>query len=320
VYHHRRSTVRGYLHQQHGYGKAERMLAGRFRHRFNRLGQARWTGRIYGSLAPLRFLLRPLVYHGSMGLEPYQGIVRPRAEDTLLYAGALLPLLLPLALLGLLAPVWHWLLAAPALAVAFLCSYAAAAAAAARPVKDEPRRLRFRLLVAALHVAQPFVRFWGRATGRSLSPLEERAHEWDGDRVRWLEELRRRLSRRGSVRAGGPHADWDLEIRTGPLLACRLTAAVAWRWFPVARIALRPRPLLAALAAAGIAAAVLRPAIGISALALLATAAIGEGLIVRRRVLRALAETTRAVADEAAAHPAVRRRRQRAVKLAAEAE
>ena len=54
VRHHRRSTVMGYLRQQRGYGKAEKTLAGPHRHRFNRMGQARWAGVIYGGAASCR--------------------------------------------------------------------------------------------------------------------------------------------------------------------------------------------------------------------------------------------------------------------------
>src|SRR4029450_2116289 len=48
VHHHRRDTLRGYLRQQRGYGRAERMLTGHHRERFNRLGAARWSGFVYG--------------------------------------------------------------------------------------------------------------------------------------------------------------------------------------------------------------------------------------------------------------------------------
>lgn len=80
VRHHRRATVKGYLRQQRGYGRAERMLSGPHRHRFNRLGQARWRGSIYTRHVSLGSLLRPVVYHGWLGSAPSSPwpAVRPR--------------------------------------------------------------------------------------------------------------------------------------------------------------------------------------------------------------------------------------------------
>src|SRR5205823_7842505 len=74
VWHHRRSTIGGYLRQQRGYGRAERMVAGAHPHRFNRLGQARWQGFIYGGNRALRTLLRPVIYHGWSGEAPFQPV------------------------------------------------------------------------------------------------------------------------------------------------------------------------------------------------------------------------------------------------------
>ncbi len=48
VWHFRRNTVKAYLKQQRGYGKAEALLYFKHPYRFNMLGQSRWLGRIYG--------------------------------------------------------------------------------------------------------------------------------------------------------------------------------------------------------------------------------------------------------------------------------
>ena len=50
VWHFRRNTVKAYLKQQSGYGKAEALLYFKHPYRFNMLGQSRWLGRIYGDL------------------------------------------------------------------------------------------------------------------------------------------------------------------------------------------------------------------------------------------------------------------------------
>jgi O-antigen biosynthesis protein len=131
IRHHRRDSITGYLKQQRGYGKSERMVAGRHRHRFNRLGQARWNGSIYGGLSSLPGLLRPIVYHGPMGIAPYQGIVARPWGRLLDYAGALLPLSLPVAVAGLVAGLLlsPWALLVPAFVVLTLIGYAVAAGA-----------------------------------------------------------------------------------------------------------------------------------------------------------------------------------------------
>ncbi len=51
VWHFRRNTVRAYLNQQRGYGKAEALVYAKHPFRFNLFGQAKWLGRIYGDLS-----------------------------------------------------------------------------------------------------------------------------------------------------------------------------------------------------------------------------------------------------------------------------
>jgi hypothetical protein len=52
------------------------MLTGAHPQRFNRLGQARWSGFIYGGASILPSLLRPVVYHGYLGSAPFQPVAR----------------------------------------------------------------------------------------------------------------------------------------------------------------------------------------------------------------------------------------------------
>src|SRR5207253_1081618 len=51
VWHFRRNTVKAYLNQQKGYGKAEALVYAKHPFRFNLFGQAKWLGRIYGDLS-----------------------------------------------------------------------------------------------------------------------------------------------------------------------------------------------------------------------------------------------------------------------------
>ena len=51
VWHFRRNTVKAYIGQQRGYGKAEALVYSKHPFRFNLFGQAKWLGRIYGDLS-----------------------------------------------------------------------------------------------------------------------------------------------------------------------------------------------------------------------------------------------------------------------------
>ena len=73
VWHHRRPTLRGYLRQQVGYGKAEALLIARHPERFTAAGDAKWDGFVYSG-GPLRAVEGSILYHGPMGQAGYQGV------------------------------------------------------------------------------------------------------------------------------------------------------------------------------------------------------------------------------------------------------
>jgi glycosyltransferase involved in cell wall biosynthesis len=72
VWHFRRNTVKDYLNQQRGYGKAEAMVYCKHPDRFNLLGQARWLGRIYGDLSMSLMPTKPIIYSGTFGKGLFQ--------------------------------------------------------------------------------------------------------------------------------------------------------------------------------------------------------------------------------------------------------
>lgn len=74
VWHHRRTSPLGYLRQQIGYGRAERLLRQKHPDRFSPSGDAMWRGVIYSG-APVRAAGEPIIYHGPMGMAGYQGLV-----------------------------------------------------------------------------------------------------------------------------------------------------------------------------------------------------------------------------------------------------
>ncbi|MEM9235158.1 MAG: glycosyltransferase [Verrucomicrobiota bacterium] len=73
VWHHRRPSIRAYLRQQTGYGRAEAMLMMKHPARFSPSGDAIWHGTIYTG-APVRATGQAVIYHGPMGLSGYQGV------------------------------------------------------------------------------------------------------------------------------------------------------------------------------------------------------------------------------------------------------
>ncbi len=292
VHHHRRASLRGYLKQQAGYGRAERMVSGAHQQRFKRLGRPRWSGFIYAQPGVLRSILRPVIYHA------------------LAWCSELLPLAVPLILLGLLGPLSAWWLTVPATVLLLLGAYAAAIALTLPVPWQEPHPGGLRVLVGLLHVAQPLARAWGRLRGRAVQPGPEPGFgppSWDdGDlRTAWLLDLHRDLTGRGcKVRLGGAYDWWDLEASIGPMLACRLATAVGWSWYPQRRLALRPRWLVAAALSLslsvslslGLGGLLHGPglSLGALALALVAVSGLFEGWRLRRRVQRSLAYTAEA--------------------------
>ncbi|MGH8007370.1 MAG: glycosyltransferase, partial [Candidatus Binatia bacterium] len=77
VWHFRRNTVKDYLNQQRGYGKAEAQLYFKHPYRFNLLGQSRWLGRIYGDLSSFFLSRRPVIYSGTFGRGLFQTVYEP---------------------------------------------------------------------------------------------------------------------------------------------------------------------------------------------------------------------------------------------------
>jgi glycosyltransferase involved in cell wall biosynthesis len=295
VVHHRRDTIRSYLSQQRGYGRAERLLSGAHRHRFNRLGQARWTGFVYNGARFLPSVLRPIVYHGYQGTAPFQSIARRPAEQVSALMTAILPLILPVAGIGLALSAFSriWL-TVPAVMAAIAAAHAVLAALGLRIDRLETRPLRMRMLVGVLHVAQPFMRWWGRLRSKPADRTSHGEVPWDGDRAGWLQSLQTALKSHGcSVRVGETRHTWDLGAKVGlGLVEARLTTAVAWKWEPRYRVRYVGRvPTWALLVLSVIIGVTLTGGGWLMGLAILASM-ITEALVLRRKVASSLARTT----------------------------
>lgn len=73
VWHWRRPSLRTFLNQQLGYGRAERLLLAKHPSRFSKRGDAKWQGFVYGG-GPVRVMSDSVIYHGPMGEAGYQAI------------------------------------------------------------------------------------------------------------------------------------------------------------------------------------------------------------------------------------------------------
>lgn len=167
VWHYRRSTMRDYLRQQHGYGEAEALLVRKHPEYFNSIGGSIWRGRIYTASNFGVFLRRPIIYHGTFGSAGFQSLYGSEPAFTLMLCTTPEYHLLITLPLWILSVTFHALI--PVALTSLLISVAVCGAAGAQA--RLPRSKTFgwsRPLVALLFFLQPIVRGWARYQGRLL--------------------------------------------------------------------------------------------------------------------------------------------------------
>ncbi len=248
VMHRRRDSIRRYLKQQYGYGKAEALLERKWPSRYTRAGSSRWAGRIYDPPArgPGR---RAMVRYGTWGSGLFQSIYEPTPGllSGLLLAPEFLLMIAALAGVSAFGLVWAPLLIAAPIALlglAFVLWHALASGwRANRPIPGRPRLETFarRSLTSLLFLLQPMARLAGRLRN-GLSPWRRRLRPgaaWPRPRTveswreRWqdpqacLQRLQDSLAASGGlVRSGGPFDRWDLDLRAGPFGGVKICALV----------------------------------------------------------------------------------------------
>ena len=275
VWHRRRGTVRSYLRQQQGYGRAEGLLERKWPERYNRGGHLAWAGRVYAPAGYPATRRRNRIRYGSWGSNLFQSVY-DRSPGT--------PWLLPLM------PEWYLLIAAsavvavydvlhdpllfrvPALAmpVSFLllgtsisvlalqALRAGAASARGRPMSQRGG-LRGAALTAAMYVLQPLARLIGRLQ-LGLTPWRRRGVlragvVWPRTILSWSTTWRSAQVRLANIEAalrpncmsvvrGGEYDRWDIHVRLGPLAAARLrlTAEEHGQGLQLLRARVWPRP------------------------------------------------------------------------------
>ena len=181
VWHFRRNTVKAYVGQQRGYGKAEGLLYFKHPQRFNALGYSRWRGRIYGGIyslfTSLFSLRRPVIYGGVFGRGLFQTLYQP-PSSFFSYLPFTLEWSVVAAVLFAYALVHGggaWLGTTPLL-LTWTCCLAVALRARVDPRADS---LRGRLLIALLTYLGPLLRCLERYRwlARGLSAVEPIRHE-----------------------------------------------------------------------------------------------------------------------------------------------
>jgi O-antigen biosynthesis protein len=188
VWHYRRNTVKAYLKQQMGYGKAEALLYFKHPYRFNLLGQSRWLGRIYGELTSAVLSRRPIIYFGAFGRGLFQSMYEP-PSSLLSY----LPFTLEWNAIGLLlflsAMVTPTALPVAAIPLGISVAWSIATALRAR-VDPRFSGIRSRGLIALLTYLGPLVRglqryLWRLRGHAEIEPVESEGEQQPA-RIDWL--------------------------------------------------------------------------------------------------------------------------------------
>src|SRR5439155_1590683 len=168
VWHHRRNSIRAYLRQQKGYGKAEALLERKWPEKYNIAGHLKWAGKVYG--VHFTRWRADRIYHGTWGLAPFQSLYEP--APGMIDALPMMPewnlLVALLGLLSLLSFLWPPLrLSWPVFGVAAAMPLVQAGWFAARVTfahapHSRAARIKLRMVTAWLHLLQPLARLWGR--------------------------------------------------------------------------------------------------------------------------------------------------------------
>lgn len=177
VWHYRRSTVRAYLRQQHGYGEAEALLTRKHPENFNSLGGGLWRGRIYGSWKFGVDVRAPVIYHGLFGSAGFQKVYASQPATILMLCTALEYHLFVMLPLWVVSAVFHPLL--PVAIVATLIPAGVCIAAGIQAVIPLDKwHWWSRPLVGLLFFLQPIVRGSARYRGRlAVRPLTLEAQQ-----------------------------------------------------------------------------------------------------------------------------------------------
>jgi glycosyltransferase involved in cell wall biosynthesis len=250
VWHHRRDTIRTYLRQQTGYGRAEALLERKWSKKYNAFGHISWSGKLYGNGNGHRFSWKKYrIYHGTWGSAPFQPLYKPNATtlETLLLTPEWYifnSMMMGIVLLGFF---WKPLfMALPLLALmsgsSLVSILSTVSSLSFNGIEGGLfHRLKLRAVTGLLHILQPLARLWGRLS-LGLNPLRMRCPPeltlprsrstviWDEnwkspeDRLSTIEAAL--CSRSTAVRRGGDYDSWDLEVKGGVFGGLRMKMGI----------------------------------------------------------------------------------------------
>ncbi|MDQ3817052.1 MAG: glycosyltransferase [Acidobacteriota bacterium] len=250
VWHHRRNSVRAYLRQQKGYGKAEALLERKWPEKYNSIGHLTWNGRVYsGGLTHVIGWRRNLIYQGTWGSALFQSVYQ--CAPSTFWSLTTMPewylitiVLAALSALGILwAPLFFVMPLLVFTVVAPLVQASLSASRASFSSRPEPRFNRWKLwaITTSFHLLQPLARLCGRLY-HGLTPWRLRgvrglslpwprtfiiwSERWQSSygRLQALEALLR--TQRAVVLRGGSYDPWDLEVRGGILGGTRVRMSI----------------------------------------------------------------------------------------------
>ena len=276
VWHHRRNSVRAYLWQQRGYGKAEAMLERKWPEKYNSAGHIAWAGRIYSSYLMQLVEGRRRINHGTWGSALFQSVYQraPSTWRSLLLMPEWYLVIGALTAIAALGALWAPLLLAIPLLVLAVAGLVGQALVRAWSVTfpSTPRTqvslIKRRALTALLHMLQPLARLHGRVR-EGLTPwrrfdsgmvypahreLRVWSEEWQAPETRLRSMEASLRAQRAVTRRGGDFDRWDLDVHGGVLGGVRALTVVeehgAGR--QRTRIGVWPHCTPAALAVAGV--------------------------------------------------------------------
>lgn len=251
VWHRRRISVRAYLRQQVGYGRAEAILIGEHPERYGMMGGARWRGIVYsGNRGELGLASR--IYRGVFGYAAFQAVYVP-AESDFSRISTGIHWVMATAVIGLAGMFFSPFL--PAALLMGCCTLFSALKQACRSRIDSSYTgPRSRVLLMLLCLAQPVLRGAARSLGAVHGGSAPRGSFRLGNFFRmpkpvlgkrvgrlqiWsekglgrdllLEDTASALQRSGLVFAlDNGWRDWDLEVENDPLWRVQLTTVTEY--------------------------------------------------------------------------------------------
>lgn len=160
VWHDRRTSVRAFLKQQAGYGKAEALLMARHSNRFGQIGGARWRGMVYQPALMRLLQRRSRIYSGLFGYAPFQAIYSPPLSEASWLVTSF-PWWLIMAAVTVFSFWFPAALLPAGIMLAVTLTYTARQAFTLRLPAPWPAR-RGHFVLWGLLIAQPLVRGWSR--------------------------------------------------------------------------------------------------------------------------------------------------------------